>query len=240
MNNILTDIINLIRRRKIVKTAKKKDVLVLGTTRPNGWLQTSSPQPEEDVNLITVGDLVQNSILPLVQQSQARLNFERTVCIPISTSSGWPDDPNGINWYANNMSLEKWTPTAINPKLHKDDFKGEDLRVEVRISAMANNSNPVNWTLRLTNPLNTLEYVDLLTESSPNSSQLITIGGGYGNFGPGWTRTDGIFAGAGNLKTIFFDQFNVAEGELELYIQNTNGQDSGIIITGCGVSFTTN
>lgn len=239
MNNILADLINLIRRKKFVKEADKKDVLILGTERPNGWLQIASPKPKEDVNLITMGDLVQNGILPLVQQAQARLNFERTVCIPISTSSGWPNNNPGINWYFNDTDLEKWTATAINPKLHKDDFKGEDLRIEVRISAMANNNNPVNWTLRLTNPQDPAEYVDLLTESSPNSDQLITIGGSYGNFGPGWTRTDGDFAGAGNLKTIFFDQFNVAEGELELYIQNTNGNATGIIITGCGVSFTT-
>lgn len=232
MNNILTDIINLIKRRKFVKTAKKKDIFVLGTARPNNFLKTASPQPDEDVNLITVQDFVINNVVPEVDAQLPSVNFERTVAIPISTSTNWPDA--AINWYSSATSLTKWTPTAINPKVHDVDLRGRDIRIEVRISAMADEGNPISWALRLTNPLNPVESIDLLTDQSPSSSQLVTIGGSYGGFGPGWTRTDGFFAGANNLDVLFFNNFGVTTGELELYI---SGNGAGIIITGCGVSF---
>ena len=55
---ILTDILSLLKRKKFVKNAKSKDVLVLGIHEEPEITGVASPVPYKDVKLIQVKDLL--------------------------------------------------------------------------------------------------------------------------------------------------------------------------------------
>jgi len=167
------------------------------------------------------------------------INMNFNVCQPISTSTNWPDNSPGINWYfqAGGPLAQKWTPTANNPRVRRKDFLGTEGAVDIitTITAMSDNFNNIQWVLKIVDPANPLSFTDLAGSLLPSSpaAPVITIGGSYGTFGPGWTENT-VFAF--NLGLDYFDLYG-DEGQLELHIYN-NGTN-GSIITGCTVQFST-
>lgn len=61
MNQILTDILGLFKRNKVVKTGKNGDLIPLADTR-SGSLGLSGPKPSEGMTLITAEDFAQNYV----------------------------------------------------------------------------------------------------------------------------------------------------------------------------------
>jgi len=61
MNQILTDILGLFKRNKVVKTGKNGDLIPLADTR-SGSLGISGPKPSEAMTLITAEDFAQNYV----------------------------------------------------------------------------------------------------------------------------------------------------------------------------------
>ena len=187
-----------------------------------------------------IGDFLQfqddgagNSVLGT--QSTA-FNFEKTVCVIIPTSTGYPDS--AINWFYQNASFSKWTPTALNSIIRKKDFLGvKDINVQIFVSAMSDNSNPVSWQLKLIDTSNPANSINLLTSTDTGANVITTIGGTYGNFGVGWQEFSKDFTttGGNDLDTLFFTNFGTTQGQLELHIAN-NGSN-GSIITGCTSRF---
>ena len=168
--------------------------------------------------------------------AETAFNFEKTICVPIPTSTEYPNS--AINWFYQNSSFGKWTPTALNSILRKKDMLGlKDVNIKIFVSAMSLDNNQVAWQLKLVDPSNSANSINLLTSSDAGANNIITIGGFYGSFGPGWTEysKDFTVAGANDLDTLFFHAFNATEGQLELHIAN-NG-NSGSIITGCTTRF---
>lgn len=163
------------------------------------------------------------------------VNLMYNVCQPISTSTNWPDNSPGINWYfqAGGPLAQKWTPTANNPRVRRKDFMGTENAIDVvtTITAMSDNFNNIQWVLKIVDPGNPLSFTDLAGSLLPSSpaAPLVTIGGSYGSFGPGWTENT-VFSF--NLGLDYFDLYG-DEGQLELHIYN-NGAN-GSIITGCSV-----
>jgi hypothetical protein len=68
MNQILTDILGLLKRKKIVANAKDTNLIPLGSKK-SGSLGLSGPNPSEDITLITAKDFVTNYIAPTVGTS---------------------------------------------------------------------------------------------------------------------------------------------------------------------------
>ena len=170
-------------------------------------------------------------------------NANVNVCQPISTSTNWPDNNPGINWYfvQAGPTAAKWTPTATNPRIRKKDFMTteSDINITTNITAMSDNNNNIEWVLKIVNPSNPAEFYDISGSipSLPNPAPaIITIGGSYGSFGPGWTENTVFNI---DLDTNFFSNSSFAaqltEGQLELHIYNNGTQ--GSIITGCTVQF---
>ena len=191
-----------------------------------------------DESTQVIGDLLQfqdDGTGATVLSTQATaFNFEKTVCVIIPTSTSYPDS--GVNWFYQNASFNKWTPTALNSLFRKKDMLGlKDMNIKIFVSAMSDNSNQVAWQLKLVDPSNSANNVNLLTSSDVGSANIITIGGSYGNFGVGWTEyaKDFTVAGGNDLDTLFFNAFTLTEGQLELHIANNGTQ--GSIITGCTV-----
>jgi len=168
------------------------------------------------------------------------INMNFNVCQPISTSTNWPDNNPGINWYfqAGGPVAQKWTPTANNPRVKRKHFLGTESSVDIitTVTAMSDNFNNIQWVLKMVDPANPLTFTDLAGSLLPvgPASPVITIGGSYGTFGPGWTENT-VFGF--DLATDYFDLHNVTEGQLELHIYN-NGSN-GSIITGCTTQFAT-
>ena len=167
------------------------------------------------------------------------INMSFNVCQPISTSTNWPDNSPGINWYfqAGGPLAQKWTPTANNPRVRRKDFLGTENSVDIttHLTAMSDNFNNIQWVLKIVDPGNPLSFTDLAGSLLPSSpaAPIITIGGSYGSFGPGWTENT-VFGF--DIGLDFFDLYG-DEGQLELHIYN-NGTN-GSIITGCTVQFST-
>lgn len=65
MNQILTDVLGLLKRKKVVADAKDTDLIPLGSKK-SGSLGLSGPNPSEDVTLITASDFVTNYVAPKV------------------------------------------------------------------------------------------------------------------------------------------------------------------------------
>lgn len=61
MNQILTDVLGLFKRNKVVKTGKNGDLIPLADTR-SGSLGLSGPKPSEGMTLITAEDFAQNYV----------------------------------------------------------------------------------------------------------------------------------------------------------------------------------
>lgn len=163
-------------------------------------------------------------------------NYEKTICVIIPTSTSYPDS--AINWFYQSASFAKWTPTSLDPVFRQEDMLGlEDMNIRIFVSAMSDNNNQVAWQLKLFDKTNFANSINLLTSSDVGSSNIITIGGTYGNFGVGWTAYSKDFTVAlGNdLDTIFFSNFGTTEGQVELHIANNGSQ--GSIITGCTTRF---
>lgn len=163
-------------------------------------------------------------------------NFEKTVCVIIPTSTGYPDGggSGSINWFYQNASFNKWTVTALNSVIRKQDLEGiKDVNVEIFVSAASDATNPVSWQLKLVDGTTPANNVNLLTSSDVGAAAITTLAGSYGNFGVGWQgfSKDFTAAGGNDLDTIFFTNFGVTQGVLELHISN-NGTN-GSIITGC-------
>ena len=170
------------------------------------------------------------------------ININFNVCQPISTSTNWPDNSPGINWYfqAAGPLAQKWTPTANNPRVRRKDFLGTETSVDIttHLTAMSDNFNNIEWVLKIVDPANPANFADLAGSLLPPGkfpgTPIITIGGSYGSFGPGWTENT-IFNF--NMAFNYFDLYGIDVGQLELHIYN-NGAN-GSIITGCTVQFST-
>ena len=155
-----------------------------------------------------------------------------------STGNPIPAYPNAaINWYFQNGTFQKYTPTATNCKLRDSDllFRTNKITVDISITAISDNFNPLDWELRITNPSLASESYTILAYNNPGASQLITIGGTYGNFGPGWTYYE---KGNIDLDTNYFNNPSfsgpLSEGQLELWLRNNN--TNGSLLTGCHVT----
>ncbi len=68
MNQILTDILGLLKRKKVVTNAKDTNLIPLGSKK-SGSLGLSGPNPSEDITLISTKDFVTNYIAPIVGTS---------------------------------------------------------------------------------------------------------------------------------------------------------------------------
>ena len=66
MNQILTDILGLLKRKKVVTNAKDTSLIPL-SGKKTGSLGLSGPNPSEDITLITAKDFATNYIAPNVQ-----------------------------------------------------------------------------------------------------------------------------------------------------------------------------
>lgn len=220
MNHILQDILNLFKRKLIVKEKEDQDVLILGRKRKPNPLRVLSSQPDREVLLINVDDLV------------PRVNFDKTIAVPVPTTTDYPDS--SPNWFYTNTISAKWEPTAVYPVLHLNDILERDLELQLRLTCVTEFNESVNWSVRLVDPNNPFNFLELMSSANVGAAPLETTAN-HGHLDVAWTKFEREFKDTNTIKKLFFEQYNIKEGILELWIHTSSGLNT--MITGAIMSF---
>lgn len=155
MNQILTDVLGLLKRKKVVADAKDTDLIPLGGKK-SGSLGLSGPNPSEDVTLITAKDFVTNYVAPIVGTSGDNTFFGKDAFI--NNVSGVWNTAIGYQTLSENTSGSY--NTAVGAGALEDNTVGQN-NVAVGVASLRLNTTGVhNVGVGVTTFLNTLDGSD--------------------------------------------------------------------------------